>query len=103
MRIIPSREISNEAYRESRIRAGTQKHVLLMTFGRYKDLTDLEAAELSGLGTTCEYEARCRELRRMKLIEQVPGTRQGHGKSQRMICKITDKGREKLGEISAAR
>jgi hypothetical protein len=74
------------------------KHYLSATIG----LTDDEAAQEEGLMHTC-YWKRCSELRELGYITtlKVAGhviTREGHAGSQRIVCFITEKGREHAQE-----
>lgn len=73
-----------------RLQSGSAKSALLQQYYS-RDLTDEEAAELTGLGLYTASK-RCADLRRDGLIEAV-GIREGSSGSERMVCRITDAGR----------
>ncbi len=90
-------------------RAGSQKAKLLTEYGKAADyyeqygaiavdkqgMTDEEAADQAGLTRSCFWK-RCGELRADGLIEPTGGTREGEAGVPRIVCRITDKGREVL-------
>lgn len=105
--VIPSRNTdpatSHAAAAEIKIRANSQRALLLQAFslhyrsrlsGEYRGLTDEEAMEWAeGVSPTSEYAKRCSELREGGFIEPTGETRAGSAGPQRIVSKITDKGR----------
>lgn len=99
--VIPSRatdpETSHAAAREIRVKAGTQRARLLDAFSMWTHAgaTD-EQAMLSTDGSvspTSEYAKRCSELREGGFIEATGETRAGSAGPQRIVSRITPKGR----------
>lgn len=90
----------------SGFKAGTQKHVLLSTYGGHQaaqagGLTDSEVARLAGLyhGGICWWK-RCSELRQIGFIELTDSTRPDKdSRAEREVCRITDTGRRKLASL----
>jgi hypothetical protein len=75
-------------------RAGSQKHRLLSVYYAYPEgLNDEEAAVYASLTRTC-YWKRCGELRQDGLIEDTGQTSTGEAGVERIVCRITPKGRE---------
>lgn len=90
------------------VRAGTQAHRLLVAYEihSYIGLTDEEAAGRAELLGSC-YWKRCGELREDGLIETVPSpghdgvyTRLGSAGTARIVCRITDAGRNMLSKAA---
>lgn len=99
--VIPSRstdpETSHAAAREIRVKANSQRALLLDAFSMWTHAgaTD-EQAMLSTDGSvspTSEYAKRCSELREGGFIEATGETRAGSAGPQRIVSRITDKGR----------
>lgn len=75
------------------LRAGSQRHRLLMQYWIHGDLTDEEAGDLAGLRKpNCTYWARLSELRSQGLIEQTGITRPSSVGEQQNVCRITELG-----------
>lgn len=99
--VIPSRstdpETSHSAAREIRVKAGSQRAQLLEAFyrrGRLMGLTDEQAMmHAEGVSPTSEYAKRCSELREGGFIEPTGETRAGSAGPQRLVSRITPKGR----------
>jgi hypothetical protein len=102
--LIPSRttdpETSHVAAREVKVRAGTQRARLLYAFNDYHwnaagvGLTDEAAMEYAeGVSAMSEFSKRCSELREGGFIEPTGETRAGSAGPQRIVSRITDKGR----------
>lgn len=97
--VIPSRTTdpatSHAAAKEIRVKANSQRALLLAVFASHVPLTD-EEAMFESLGTvraTSEYAKRCSELREGGFIEPTGETRAGSAGPQRIVSRITDKGR----------
>lgn len=103
-RTIPARSTdpvtSHKATEEIKVRAGTQRARLLEAFGwaaaeSFLGLTDEEAAIWAdGVSVQSEYAKRCSELREAGFIEPTGKTRRGASGMERIVSRITDKGRE---------
>lgn len=107
--VIPSRTAdpatSHAAAREIKVRAGSQRGYLLVSFAR-KDvldgggLTDEEAMVVSAfVHQSSEYSKRCSELREAGYIEPTGETRTGSSGLQRIVSRITEKGRAAVKEL----
>jgi hypothetical protein len=108
--VIPSRstdpETSHAAAAEIQVRANSQRARLLQAFAwaarrnRYGGaLTDEEAMALNDrVSPTSEYSKRCSELRAGGFIEPTGETRAGSAGPQRIVSRITDKGRRWVSE-----
>jgi hypothetical protein len=93
-----------------RFRAGTQKHRMLRAYANaplfLEGLNDWEAATDANL-THSTYWMRAHDLRVDGLIEPVefgpgiPMTREGGAGLQRVVCRITEAGRDYLGKLEA--
>lgn len=110
-RVIPSRSTdpvtSHKAAAAITVKAGSQRAKLLDAFmDSYKTeisswqghfpsgLTDEEAMNRAlGVSPSSEFSKRCSELREAGLIEATGETRPGGSGHQRIVSKITDKGR----------
>lgn len=108
-RVIPSRSTDPDTSRAAepvKVRAGTQRAILLeafswaerFRFGIGKDalpgLTDEQAMQYAhGVSASSEYAKRCSELREGGFIEPTGETRTGAAGAQRIVSRITDKGR----------
>lgn len=85
-------------------RAQSQRYLLLWYYQEMDDCTDDEVAFAADMLDGNHYTKRCSELRSEGLIEVLRDedgkivTRMGLGGRQRMICRITPKGRQMLGE-----
>ena len=100
--VIPSRttdpETSHAAAREIRVKAGSQRALLLYAFDlplfAERGATDEEAMQDAwNVFPTSEYAKRCSELREGGFIEATGETRAGSAGPQRIVSRITDKGR----------
>lgn len=108
-RTIPARRTdpatSHAATEAVTVRAGTQRHRLLAAFGlpaAVQGLTDEEAADLAdGVPYRSEYAKRCSELRAGGLIDPTGDTRPGVAGHERIVSRITDRGRAELARLSA--
>lgn len=115
-RVIPSRttdpETSHAAAREIKIRAGSQRARLLQAFAYWQDdaatakawahsgLTDEEAMKWAiGVSSDSEYSKRCSELREAGYIEPTGETRTGSSGLQRIVSRITEKGRAAVRDL----
>jgi hypothetical protein len=78
-------------------RAASQKAKLLAVYGRFA-VTDEEAAARCDL-MHATYWMRCSELRTLGLIEETGETRKGTAGTERMVCRITERGRTVLQGI----
>lgn len=104
--VIPSRsadpETSHAAAREIRVKAGSQRAHLLESFYRWHvkgGLTDEEAMMWSDhVRAVSEFAKRCSELREGGFIEPTGETRPGIAGPQRIVSRITDKGRAWIQE-----
>lgn len=97
-RVIPSRSTDPETSRVAepvKIRAGTQRAHLLSCFWNFPGgLTDEEAMKCAHhVSATSEYAKRCSELREGGYIEPTGETRPGSAGPQRIVSRITAKGR----------
>lgn len=102
-RTIPARNTdpgtSHAATEEIKVRAGTQRAKLLTVFRHggffgVDGLTDEQAMEGAvGVSPTSEYAKRCSELREAGFIEPTGETRRGASGMERIVSRITDKGR----------
>lgn len=101
-RVIPSRgtdpDTSHEAAKEVKIRANSQRAYLLAEFYRFQmedGLTDEQAMDYAypNVSATSEYSKRCSELREGGFIEPTGETRPGSAGPQRIVSRITAKGR----------
>lgn len=99
--VIPSRatdpETSHAAAREIRVKANSQRAYLLESFYRWHvkgGLTDEEAMMWSDhVNAISEFSKRCSELREGGYIEPTGETRAGSAGVERIVSRITDKGR----------
>jgi hypothetical protein len=106
--VIPSRstdpDTSHVATAEIRVKAGSQRARLLAAFhdvdvrinlsGLHEGLTDEEAMGYAiGVSPGSEYAKRCSELREGGFIEPTGETRAGSAGPQRIVSRITPKGR----------
>lgn len=109
--VIPSRNTDPEtshAAEPVKIKAGTQRAYLLQAFHdqvmHFPDfgLTDEEAMEwarrFAPVSASSEYAKRCSELRAGGFIEPTGETRPGSAGPQRIVSRITDKGRQWIRE-----
>lgn len=102
-RTIPSRKSDPETSRAAepvKVKAGSQRSYLLLAFHDFDrnshgyGLTDEQAMErCPGIRPTSEYSKRCSELREGGFIEPTGETRAGSAGPQRIVSRITDKGR----------
>lgn len=102
-RTIPARSTdpgtSHAATEEIKVRAGTQRARLLAEFATAhrageNGLTDEQAMECAiGVSPLSEYAKRCSELREAGFIEPTGETRRGASGMERIVSRITDKGR----------
>lgn len=110
-RVIPSRSTDPDTSRAAepvRIKAGTQRARLLAAFAVHEigraihetpGLTDEQAMLCAeGVAYTSEYAKRCSELREGGFIEPTGETRIGAAGAQRIVSRITDKGRQWIRE-----
>lgn len=114
--VIPSRTTdpatSHAAAREIKIKAGSQRARLLQAFAEEPEfrramgwadldgMTDEEAMEAAkGVYERSEYSKRCSELREAGYIEPTGETRTGSSGLQRIVSRITDKGRRAVREL----
>jgi len=100
-RTIPSRATdpatSHAAARVVTVKAGTQRAYLLAAFSLSEDLTDEQAADAAeGVTPWSEYAKRCSELRDGGFIQPTGDTRPGQAGVERIVSKITTKGRDAL-------
>lgn len=88
-------DTSHAAAAEIKVKAGTQRARLLVAFNRAVGLTDEEAMyeTLGVVSPTSEYSKRCSELREGGFIEPTGETRPGRAGPQRIVSRITEKGR----------
>jgi hypothetical protein len=97
--VIPSRttdpETSHAAAREIRVKAGTQRAYLLYSFFKFpQGLTDEMAMECAlYVSDRSEFSKRCSELREGGFIEPTGETRAGSAGPQRIVSRITEKGK----------
>jgi hypothetical protein len=105
--VIPSRSTdpvtSHAAAREIRVKAGTQRARLLEAFAQADQneyhshggsLTDEQAMERAhAVSPLSEFSKRCSELRQGGFIEPTGETRAGSAGPQRIVSRITGKGR----------
>jgi hypothetical protein len=101
--VIPSRTTDPETSRAAepvKVKAGTQRAWLLSAFNRDVGLTDEEAMHetLGAVRPVSEYAKRCSELREGGFIEPTGETRAGSAGPQRIVSRITDKGRAWIRE-----
>lgn len=93
-------DTSHAAAAEIKVKAGSQRARLLAAFAgfgqwRIEGLTDEEAMRIAqGVSPTSEYSKRCSELREGGFIEPTGETRPGAAGPQRIVSRITDKGRQ---------
>lgn len=105
-RTIPSRRSDPDISRAAepvKVRAGTQRARLLKAFAVHEigraihegpGLTDEQAMLCAeGVAYTSEYAKRCSELREGGFIVPTGETRAGAAGAQRIVSRITDKGR----------
>jgi hypothetical protein len=100
--VIPSRSTdpgtSHAAAREIRVKAGSQRAHLLWRFFLVDDeygSTDEQAMFYAeAVSPTSEYAKRCSELREGGFIEPTGETRAGSAGPQRIVSRITAKGRQ---------
>jgi hypothetical protein len=81
----------------ARLKPGAAKHRILRTY-RNGPLTDEQAADLAGFDLY-QTGKRCSDLRRDGLIEQI-GIRDGRSGTPRMVCALTERGREVISDAS---
>ena len=84
-----------------KIRAGSQRELLLGQYFMCEDLTDEEAGRLSGLlhRKGCCYWKRCSELRQAGYIEPTGVMRLADTGVLQQVCKITQAGLDALGSL----
>lgn len=98
-RVIPSRRTdpgtSHEAAKEIRVKAGSQRAMLLYSFFKFPEgITDEQAMACAlYVRETSEFAKRCSELREGGYIEPTGETREGASGHQRIVSRITEKGR----------
>ena len=104
-RVIPSRSTDPDTSRAAepvKIKAGSQRAYLLQAFALewFPDATDEEAMKRTGgwVKPTSEFAKRCSELREGGYIEPTGETRAGSAGPQRIVSRITDKGRAWIRE-----
>ena len=95
-------ETPKSAGKSAKIRAGTQRHALLLAYlieseleeFPTRGLTDEEAGNISRLSLKpkCCYWKRCSELREMGLIAPNGEQRHSSANEKQMVCIITSKG-----------
>jgi len=80
-----------------KIRAGSQRHQLLLAYYAHGGLIDEEAGDLTGLRRpgVC-YWKRCSELRQQGYINATGKTRVSSVGEAQQVCEITDLGRQVL-------
>lgn len=102
-RVIPSRtsdpDTSRVAERVVKVKAGTQRALLLVAFNDYDctaqgcGLTDEQAMKAApGVSAASEFAKRCSELREGGFIEPTGETRLGAAGTPRIVSRITAKG-----------
>lgn len=98
--VIPSRNTdpgtSHAAAKDIRVKAGSQRALLLRAFYSYDQFgcTDDKAMIWAeGVSPYSEFSKRCSELREGGFIEPTGETRPGSAGPQRIVSRITDKGR----------
>jgi hypothetical protein len=100
--VIPSRtsdpDTSHAAAAEIKVKANSQRAYLLDEFYRFQmeeGLTDEQAMDYAypNVSPTSEYAKRCSELREGGFIEPTGETRPGSAGPQRIVSRITAKGR----------
>lgn len=89
-------DTSHDAAAAIKIRAGSQRHLLLDVFvlrghAGYTDEEAMHAAD--GVTPTSEYSKRCSELREGGFIEPTGETRPGAAGVERIVSRATAKGR----------
>ena len=92
---------SKAAGESVKMRAGSQKHILLCSYMLAENgLTDEEAGEDSGLAhrRKCCYWKRCSELRQAGFIAPTGETRLSSTNEQQQVCAITEAGKKMLSQ-----
>ena len=102
-------ETSKTAGKNAGIRAGSQRHIILLSYFEESQrqefptlgLTDEEAGNVSGLSRKpkCCYWKRCSELRELGLIVPNGEKRNSSANELQMVCIITNKGIDLLKKI----
>ena len=105
-------ETSKTAGKSAGIRAGSQRHTILLAYFAESQrqefptlgLTDEEAGNISGLSrkTECCYWKRCSELRELGLIIPNGEKRNSSANELQMVCIITNSGIALLEKIAQA-
>ena len=95
---------SEEGSKSIKVRAGSQRALLLGQYFMAHDLTDEEAGQMSRLADLpkCGYWKRCSELRQAGYIEPTGETRLAGSGALQAVCKITEAGVQALGEAEKA-
>ena len=77
-----------------KVRAGSQRAILLAVYDSNVYLTDEEAGNVSGLAMLpkCCYWKRCSELRQAGYIRPTGKTRVSSAGVEQQVCEITDEG-----------
>jgi hypothetical protein len=77
-----------------KVRAGSQRAILLAVYDSNVYLTDEEAGNVSGLAMLpkCCYWKRCSELRQAGYIRPTGKTRTSSAGVEQQVCEITDEG-----------
>jgi hypothetical protein len=77
-------------------RMGSHKVILWEAYIEVVEGTDYEVACAAGIPLDTEYATRCSELRNAGLIEDTGKRRPGGKSAERMVCRITQYGREQF-------
>ena len=94
-------ETSTAGAKAIKVRAGSQRELLLGQYFMSEDLTDEEAGRLSGLlnRPRCCYWKRCSELRQAGYIKPTGEMRLAGTGVLQQVCKITEAGLNALGSM----
>jgi hypothetical protein len=94
-------ETSKAGAKAIKIRAGSQRELLLGQYFMCGELTDEEAGRLSGLDRRpkCGYWKRCSELRQAGYIAPTGEMRLAGTGALQQVCKITEAGLNALGPL----
>jgi hypothetical protein len=94
-------QTSAEGAKAIKVRAGSQRELILGQYFMSEDLTDEEAGRLSGLDLRprCCYWKRCSELRQAGYIKPTGEMRLAGTGVLQQVCKITEAGLNALGPM----
>lgn len=98
-------ETSHRAAAAIKLRAGTQRTILLQSFALDwsaggNGLTDEEAMERTeGVSASSEYAKRCSELREAGWIAPTGAHRKGNSGADRIVSQLTELGRAALSQV----